>query len=69
VDVRTGAILTLAEDQYQYGVGKITIRVVEVLGESQDRQWIWARAIERLWNGSETVEPREIWIKRRTSPA
>ena len=56
--VQVGDLIHLAEEDYCYGRGMLTLRVIAVLTPSQEGEWIDLHGIEIAWNGDRRGERR-----------
>ena len=53
--VKVGDVLKLAEEDYRFGVGSLTLRVTALLHvqELPDGPWLYLRGVTIRWDGSE----------------
>jgi hypothetical protein len=61
--VQPGQTLHLTESQYRFGVGPLTVRVDELIGELRldDGRWMFVRGTA-IWNGRDG-EQRTIYVR------
>jgi len=59
--IRPGQVIRIAESDYAYGLGALTIRVKTIESYS-DPQWVRLRGTEIHWTGAEGV-PREVLVR------
>lgn len=68
---RVGDVLSLAEEDYRFGVGTLTLRVTALLHvqELDDGPWLYMRGQAIGWRGAET--PRQVLVRLSalTAPA
>ncbi len=69
MDLKIGQRIDVAENDYKFGVGRLRLRVTELLGELRLDGAVWARVrgFEICWNGTEACQDREALI--RVSPS
>ena len=62
--VRVGQVLRLAEEDYRFGIGPLTLRVTGLLHvqELSDGPWLYLRGVTIRWDGSEG-EPRQVLVR------
>ncbi|HYN95968.1 MAG TPA: hypothetical protein VES42_19150 [Pilimelia sp.] len=62
--VRSGQVLRLAEADYRFGVGELTLRVQAVLGLQQlpDGPWLYVRGVQIRWDGADG-ETRQVLVR------
>jgi hypothetical protein len=53
--IKVGDVLRLAEEDYRFGVGPLTLRVTALLHvqELQDGPWLYVRGVVVRWDGSD----------------
>jgi hypothetical protein len=62
--VRVGQVLTLAENDYRFGLGPLTIRVTALIHVQQlaDGPWLYLRGVTIRWNGTDG-EVRQVLVR------
>jgi hypothetical protein len=62
--VRIGQVLRLAEEDYRFGIGPLTLRVTGLLHiqELADGPWLYLRGVTIRWDGSEG-ETRQVLVR------
>ena len=62
--VAVGDVLELAEEDYRFGVGPLTLRVTALLHVQQltDGPWLYLRGIPIRWDGRDG-EPRQVLVR------
>lgn len=55
---RTGEVLTIHEDNYRYGTGKLVMRVVRTgaVVWLDDGEWLTVVGVQIAWNGADVKE-------------
>jgi hypothetical protein len=62
--LRRGQLLRVGEDDYRFGLGVLTLRVLAVLGvrELDDGPWLAVRGVQ-VWNGCDGPLREEVLIR------
>lgn len=56
IPIKVGDLVTLAEPDYCYGMGKLVLRITELPERLADPEWVDIRGIEIAWNGDRRKE-------------
>lgn len=61
-----GKVIRIAEDDYCYGLGTLTLRVTGV-AQSHDPRWVRVRGVEIRWDLADG-DTREVLVRRSALP-
>ena len=61
--VQVGDVISLAEEDYQYGRGRLRLRVTVVHAQTIQMyhgEWVWLDGVEISWDGAEGLNRRVL---------
>jgi hypothetical protein len=71
VSVKPGQIIRLAESDYMYGRGEVTMRIIRVrldISKWYDGRWVWLEGVPIRWDGTDG-EPRTLLARVSALPS